>query len=191
MEKIDLGAFAKGITIAVIMLIVGLCLFGWGLSIGLSSPKAANNSCLKEAAKKVEDSNLFIMDKQPLNAITGKITKIENGKLYLEAANLMQNPLAESTPKERAINYDDTIKISLQQNKSPETMNADMAKFNKEMAAFSKDPKIAPPMPPMPFEIKTISPSELKTGVSVMIMSSEDIRYAKEVKASEIRIINP
>lgn len=120
--------------------------------------------------------------------ISGTIQKIDGNKLTVKINPL--EPLADPDLDTRIITADASTKINL-------AVQRDQVQFQKEMQAFQDkmmkpqtqtDPTQVPDMsmPPMSFENKVISLTELKENQQVMITTNENIKDKKEFVATQI-----
>lgn len=120
--------------------------------------------------------------------VSGTIEKIDGNKLTIKIIPL--EPLADPDLDTRIITTDSNTKITL-------AVQRDQAEFQKEMQAFQDkmmnaqeqvDPNQVPTpiMPPMAYENKDISLSELKEKQQVLITANENIKDKKEFMATQI-----
>ena len=181
-------------------IIIALLFLGLGIFVGTKISKkpipqgAATNSentyqaGWDAAREKIKQSPQAAM-MQPqgeIKNIGGTIQKISGNKLTVKTFSM--DPLAEESMSERIITIDSNTKISLNVQKSPEVMQKEMENFQEKMKAQQSDSAnmTEPVMPPMPFETKNITASELKEGQQILITANEDIATKKEFSAIQI-----
>ena len=137
------------------------------------------------------DSNI------PIKSISGTVEKIDGNKLTVKIVPL--DPLADPSTLERTVDVDNSTQFFQMVQKDPQEYQQEMAAFQKTMQSQtqaqtsntanktnSAQPQTA--TPPMPFDKKQISLSDLKAGMQISITSNSDIKTAQEFTATEIDI---
>lgn len=122
-----------------------------------------------------------------IKSVSGEIKEIGNSKITLKIQPL--SPLADKELDTRIIEVADA--------KIYQLIERDQTQFQKEMEAFSKKAKAQidnpemmaePIFPPEMFIKQEISLDDLQVGQQIMVTAQEDIKEAKQFKATEITL---
>ena len=177
MEENKSGALK--IVAPVATLIIGVVV-GFMFGSGQSNPETVKLQAQIEAAKKI------FPPIPEMRSISGKVLSVSGNTMTIESITSM-NPF-ETLPKERVVTITSATKlVSLEQK--------DQASFQKEMTEFSKKissvkpgdtAQTTPTMPPMPFNEKTVSLSDIKVGEMVNIEANENIKDQASFIATKI-----
>lgn len=146
---------------------------------GTSNPEVARLQAQIDEAKKM------FPPMPEMRAISGKVLSVSGNTITIESMASV-NPF-ETLPKERTITVNSTTKLISMEQK-------DQAIFQKEMEAFSKtmssvkpgSVQSAPVVPPMPFNEKTISLSNLTVGTIINVEANENIKEKTSFIATKI-----
>ncbi len=189
--------------------IIIILVFVIGLVLGLiirpkqsSAPTGSQNTYQagwNAAEQKLVQSGMVpgLNSNIPIKSLSGTVEKIDGNKLTVKTVPL--NPLADSSLDERIVDVDSSTKIFQMTQKDPQEYQKEMAAFQKTMqsqtqaqisntANKTNSAKPQTATPPMPFDKKQISLSDLKAGMQISITSSIDIKTAQEFTATEIDI---
>ncbi|MFA4871639.1 MAG: hypothetical protein WC610_01065 [Patescibacteria group bacterium] len=176
----------KLIIIILIIIVVGFSLFIWGYAFGLKATGIDGFAQGWDAARQaIEKTGLFPNNKEPLYNIAGKITGINNNIITIEASPVVNNPLAKQAPIKRTITVgNDTVFIEQKQKSPEEFMKEQNEFFLKRLKNLENQAESAPPLL---YTEKRIKFSDLKVGDKINVVAENDIKYATQITAKEVR----
>lgn len=170
-----------------------------GQKAGLSNPNDTYQAGWNAAKARLSQSpmGMAIPGDMEIKNVSGSIQEINGNKLVVKINPL--ELLADPALDIRTIVVDENTKINLAIQKDQVKFQKEMEVFQEKMAqaqvqATSTDPLVPadpmdmtnPILPPMPFESKSISSSELKAGQQISVIAIENIKDKKEFTASQI-----
>ncbi|MBI5765916.1 hypothetical protein HZA71_01665 [Candidatus Falkowbacteria bacterium] len=176
----------KLIIIILIIIVIGFSLFIWGYAFGLKAAGINGFAQGWDAARQaIEKTGLFPDNKEPLYNIAGKITDINNNIIAIEASPAVNNPLAKPAPIKRTITVgNDTIFIEQKQKSPEEFMKEQNDFFLQRLKDIKNQTESAPPLL---YTEKRIKFSDLKVGDQINVVAENDIKYATQITAKEVR----
>ncbi len=189
-------------TIVIILVFVIGLVFGLVIKPKASSAPAGSQNTYQAgwnaAEQKLAQSGMIpgLNSNIPIKSISGTVEKIDGNKLTVKTISL--NPLADPSTNERIVDVDNGTQFFQMTQKDPQEFQKEMTDFQKTMQSQTANTsqvknsqtQIQPQTatPPMPFDKKQISLSDIKVGQRISITSGSDLKTAKEFKAMEIDI---
>jgi len=194
----------KEITIVALAVVI---IFGVGAFAGYkigskakSNPLAQNGNDTYQAGwdaakKKLAESQPALPGMAEVKVLSGKVEKVDGNNITLKVSNAL-DPLADPNLDTRIVETDSNTKFIQQTPKDPAQLQKEMADFNKQMQAQAPTSASSasavvpakPLTPPQPFDTKEISLADIKTDQVIMVTSGDNIKDAKQFKATEITI---
>jgi len=173
----------------IIIILVALIFFGLGYAVSFLKNRAPvnNNDTYKagwDAARaKLIESGLTKTDFE-LRQLPGEIVEINGDKITLKVKSNV-DPLADQSLGTRIIVVDSATKIYSLEAKDPK-------KYEAEIKAYNKLPQDKRPAEfPNDFKKTEISLSDLPIGRMILVSAENDIKEAKEFKATQIDYTKP
>lgn len=146
---------------------------------GTSNPEVARLQAQIDEAKKM------FPPMPEMRSISGKILSVSGNTITIESMASI-NPF-ETLPKERTITVTSSTKLISMEQKDQVSFQKEMEVFSKQMSSVKPgSAPSAPIMPPMPFNEKTISLSDLTAGIIINVEASENIKEKASFIATKI-----
>lgn len=139
------------------------------------------------AREKLEQSGLLPPEPEEIFVLSGTVTKISENRISFKANQVVANPLAEPAPEERTILITPETKIFKLTEKSPEELAAEEEAFRK--ASEKLEPGTPLPTAPSFYREEEIGVTELAPGNSITVTADQNIKFATEFEAKEIRVV--
>jgi len=194
------------IVACVVILTFGIGAFA-GFKIGSVGPKFKSNPAAPNendsfqagwdaAKKKLEESRPALSGTAEIKTLSGQVEKVDGSNITLKINNAL-DPLADPNLGTRIVATDSNTKFFQQTQKDQATYQKEMEDFNKKMQEQKSAGKTAaapptnpeqPLTPPQPFEKKEISLADIKADQQVTVTSADNIKDAKQFKATEITV---
>lgn len=167
-------------------LLLGILVGRYGFSEGVSTTNSQTAVKLQKLQSQVDQAKKFFPPmQQDIRSITGKVTEVRGNTVMLEVA--VFNPLDES-PRMRTVTVGSGTKIVKSEQKDHAVFQRELAEFTKAMAAQRGTLSRTMPTPPMPFREVAADISQIKPGVQISVIASENIRDKIAFTAQEIKI---
>lgn len=189
---------SRKLTITVIMLLI--LAFGAGVVAGmklntgckcgegltLESGENTFKAGYEAAKKRLADSGFFPMLEMEIKAVFGEVTEVKDGRLALRIRPL--EPLADQDLDTRIILADSHTKIYELAQRDQDEYQKEMEDFSRIMQAQMSNPsaETASLTPPEMFTKKEVKITDIRIGQNINVVSDENIRSAKEIRAAEI-----
>jgi hypothetical protein len=155
-------------------------------SAGTTNKESTFDDGWNAAKNKLDQSGLIRPEPTEIFTITGKITAITGNKISLKTDQVVTNPLADQAPTARTVTVPTGVKIIKSTTKTREELTAETAAYEKTLAELK--PGAKPPSPPLPYAEEEIKLTDLKAGDTISITSDQNIKFATEIVATEIKI---
>ena len=155
-------------------------------SAGIINKESTFDDGWNAAKDKLEQSGLIRPEPTEIFTITGKITAISGNTISITADQVVANPLADQAPTERTVTVPARIKIIKSTSKTREQLSAEMTAYEKSLAELKPDTER--PSPPLPYAEQEIKLTDLKAGDTISVTSDQNIKFATEIVAKEIKI---
>lgn len=155
-------------------------------SAGTINEEAIFNDGWNAAKDTLDQSGLIRSEPTEIFTVTGKIIAISGNTISMTADQVVANPLADQAPTERTVTIPAGTKIIKSTAKTREQLSAEMTAYEKSLAELKPDTER--PSPPLPYAEQEIKLTDLKAGDTISVTSDQNIKFATEIVAKEIKI---
>lgn len=183
---------SKNLPIIVVSLIVGIALgflLDPYLPASFSNTKRSYNDGYTfgfSAAKGIVEKSTvggFFKSPSEITMVSGTITAVKGNLLTIHSQEI-NNPFDGPSINNRNVTVSSTTKVFEIKNKTPEAYKAEIAEFMKK----KYPPEVAKNLYPTPYSRNVIEISTLKVGDLVGVISTTNIKNAKDFTAKEIQL---
>lgn len=175
---------AMKIVTPVVALIIGAII---GFIIGAVQTESLNPEVAR-LQKQVDDAKKFFPTMPEMRSVSGKILSLSGNTITIESMASI-NPF-ETLPSERVVTITANTKLVSMEQKNQTILQKEMEEFSKKMSSLEPGniTQREPVTPPMPFNEKTLTLSDLSEGDMVNVEADENIKEKVSFTATKITI---